>query len=203
VTSLYRDQIEPVAVCDDQLNISIGGGDFARVFAADIDEGSWDNCEIDRIEVRRNKFDPINYTCGNSFSLWGPYVDFFCCDVGVEIEIQLRVIDKAGNINTCWLNVTPEEKVRPYCYAPHNVMVDCDDLPYDFDPFDTDQLQDLFGAPSADDNCEATAEELPPVVDLECGFGRIIRRFRATDIHGNTSVNFCQQDRRHQRSTQL
>ena len=188
-----RDQIEPVAVCDDQLNISIGGGDFARVFAEDIDEGSWDNCEIDRIEVRRNKFDPINYTCGNSFSLWGPYVDFFCCDVGVEIEIQLRVIDKAGNINTCWLNVTPEEKVRPYCYAPHNVMVDCDDLPYDFDPFDTDQLQDLFGAPSADDNCEATAEELPPVVDLECGFGRIIRRFRATDIHGNQSVNFCQQ----------
>jgi hypothetical protein len=109
-----RDQIEPVAVCDDQLNISIGGGDFARVFAADIDEGSWDNCEIDRIEVRRNKFDPINYTCGNSFSLWGPYVDFFCCDVGVEIEIQLRVIDKSGNINTCWLTVTPEEKVRPY-----------------------------------------------------------------------------------------
>jgi hypothetical protein len=188
-----RDQIEPVAVCDDQLNISIGGGDFARVFAEDIDEGSWDNCEIDRIEVRRNKFDIINYTCGNGFSNWGPFVDFFCCDVGEEIEIQLRVIDKAGNINTCWLNVTPEEKVRPYCYAPHNVMVDCDELPYDFDPFDTDQLQDLFGAPSADDNCEATAEELPPVVDLECGFGRIIRRFRATDIHGNQSVNFCQQ----------
>ena len=188
-----EDQIEPVAVCDDDLHVSIGGGDFARLFAADIDEGSWDNCEIDRIEVRRNKFDPINYTCGNSFSLWGPYVDFFCCDVGVEIEIQLRVIDVAGNINTCWLYVTPEEKVRPYCYAPHNVDVDCDDLPYDFDPYDTDQLEELFGAATADDNCEAEADELPPVVDLECGFGRIIRRFRATDIHGNQSTNFCQQ----------
>ena len=188
-----EDQIEPVAVCDDDLHVSIGGGDFARLFADDIDEGSWDNCEIDRIEVRRNKFDPINYTCGNSFSLWGPYVDFFCCDVGVEVEIQLRVIDVAGNINTCWLYVTPEEKVRPYCYAPHNVDVDCDDLPYDFDPYDTDQLEELFGAASADDNCEAEADELPPVVDLECGFGRIIRRFRATDIHGNQSTNFCQQ----------
>jgi hypothetical protein len=121
-----RDQIEPVAVCDDHLNISIGGGDFARVFAADIDEGSWDNCEIDRIEVRRNKFDPINNTLVVTASAMGTiHVDFFCCDVGVEIEIQLRVVDKAGNINTCWLNVTPEEKVRPYCYAPHNVMVDC------------------------------------------------------------------------------
>ena len=187
------DQVEPTAVCDDDLHVSIGGESYARLYAADIDEGSWDNCEIDRIEVRRNKFDPINYTCGNSFSLWGPYVDFFCCDVGVEIEIQLRVIDKAGNINTCWLNVTPEEKVRPWCDAPHNVDTDCTVLPYDFDAFDTDQLQDLFGAASADDNCEATAEELPPVVDLECGFGRIIRRFRATDIHGNQSVNFCQQ----------
>ena len=187
------DQIEPVAVCDDDLHVSIGGGDFARLFAADIDEGSWDNCEIDRIEVRRNKFDPINYTCGNSFSLWGPYVDFFCCDVGVEIEIQLRVIDIAGNINTCWLYVTPEEKVNPYCYAPHNVMVDCDEVPFNFDPYDTDQLEDLFGTAIADDNCEAEAEELPPVVDLDCGSGRIIRRFRAVDIHGNQSTNFCQQ----------
>ncbi|MCB9299302.1 MAG: T9SS type A sorting domain-containing protein [Lewinellaceae bacterium] len=188
-----KDKIEPVAVCDDNLNISIGGGDFARVFAEDIDEGSWDNCEIDRIEVRRNKFDPINYTCGTAFSAWGPYVDFFCCDVGVEVTIELRVIDKAGNINTCWLYVTPEEKVRPYCYAPHNTNIDCDDLPYSFDPTDIAQLQDLFGAPSADDNCEATATELPPAPNLNCGFGTIIRRFRATDIHGNQSNNFCQQ----------
>ncbi|MCB9276650.1 MAG: T9SS type A sorting domain-containing protein [Lewinellaceae bacterium] len=188
-----EDQIEPVATCDDNLHVSIGGGDFARIFATDIDEGSWDNCEIDRIEVRRNKFDPINYTCGTAFSAWGPYVDFFCCDVGVTVTIELRVIDKSGNINTCWLDIVPEEKVRPYCYAPHNTNIDCDDLPYDFDATDIDQLQALFGAPSADDNCEATASELPPAPNLECGFGTIIRRFRAVDIHGNQSNNFCQQ----------
>ena len=188
-----RDQIEPVAVCDDELLISIAGGDFARVFADEIDEGSWDNCEIDRIEVRRNGFDPINNTCGSTYSEWSEYIDFFCCDVGVEIEIQLRVVDKSGNINTCWLNVIPEEKVRPWCEAPHNVDTDCTDLPYDFDASDTAQLQDLFGMAEATDNCGATAEELPPVVDMDCGFGRIIRRFRATDIHGNQSVNFCQQ----------
>jgi uncharacterized repeat protein (TIGR01451 family) len=187
------DQIEPVAVCDDDLHVSIGGESYARLFAANIDEGSWDNCEIDRIEVRRNLFDPINNTCGSTYSEWSEYIDFFCCDVGVEIEIQLRVVDKSGNINTCWLNVIPEEKVRPWCEAPHNVDTDCTDLPYDFDAFDTAQLQDLFGMATATDNCEATAEELPPVVDMECGFGRIIRRFRATDIHGNQSVNFCQQ----------
>ena len=189
-----EDQIEPTAVCDDDLHVSIAGNDYARIYAEDIDEGSWDNCGIASIEVRRNLFDPINFTCGNSFSLWGDYVDFFCCDAGVEIEIQLRVIDEAGNINTCWLNVTPEEKVRPYCEAPHNVEVDCTELPYDFDAYDTDQLEELFGSAIATDNCSgAAADELPPVVDLECGFGRIIRRFRATDEAGNQSTNFCQQ----------
>ena len=139
-----EDQIEPTAVCDDDLHVSIAGNDYARIYAEDIDEGSWDNCGIASIQVRRNLFDPINFTCGNSFSLWGDYVDFFCCDAGVEIEIQLRVIDEAGNINTCWLNVTPEEKVRPYCEAPHNVEVDCTELPYDFDAYDTDQLEDTL-----------------------------------------------------------
>ena len=188
-----KDQVEPTAICDDNLTISIGGNDFSRVYATDIDEGSNDNCEVDRIEVRRNKFDIINYTCGNGFSNWGPYVDFFCCDVGVTVTIELRVIDKAGNINTCWLEVTPEEKARPYCYAPHPVMIDCDALPYSFDPLDTLQLQQLFGDATSEDNCGSYERELPPVPDLECGFGTIIRRFRATDVNGNESVNFCQQ----------
>jgi hypothetical protein len=188
-----RDLIEPVAVCEDQLNVSVGGGDWARVLATAIDGGSWDNCEIDRIEVRRNKFNPIAYTCGATFSPWADFVDFFCCDVGVEITIELRVTDLSGNQNICWMVVTPEDKVRPFCFAPPATSIDCDDLPYDFDGTDLSQLQALFGTPTADDNCEAVAEELPSIVDLHCNFGRITRRFRAVDIHGNISTNFCQQ----------
>ncbi|MCO6480387.1 MAG: hypothetical protein J5I94_27345, partial [Phaeodactylibacter sp.] len=188
-----RDQVEPTAICDDNLNVSIGGANFARIFATDIDEGSNDNCGIDRIEVRRNKFNATTYTCGAGFSNWGPYVDFFCCDVGVTVTIEMRVIDTDGNINTCWLNIVPEEKVRPYCYAPHPAAVNCDALPYNFDPTDTLQLQQLFGDATSDDNCGSYERELPPVPALECGFGTIIRRFRAVDIHGNESVNFCQQ----------
>ena len=152
-----RDLIEPAASCDDQLNVSLGGGfsDIgleevrARIFAEDFDEGSTDNCGIASLEVRRNKFDFFNYTCGNGFGVtnpilfdgWGPYVDFFCCDVGEEIEIELRVTDVNGNQNICWLNVTPEEKAKPYCFAPQNVTIDCDDLPYGFHPGDTDELE--------------------------------------------------------------
>jgi hypothetical protein len=41
------DNIAPVAVCDDDLHISVGGEGYARVYAEDIDEGSNDNCELD------------------------------------------------------------------------------------------------------------------------------------------------------------
>jgi hypothetical protein len=47
------DLIEPNAVCDDQLNVSLNGEGVARVYAVDINEGSNDNCGIVSIQVRR------------------------------------------------------------------------------------------------------------------------------------------------------
>jgi hypothetical protein len=215
-----EDQVEPIAVCDDQLNISIGGAGLARVYAEDIDEGSSDNCGPISIEVRRLVTeDPT--TCAPVppfYTPWGPYVDLNCCDVNSFVTIELRVWDDRNgdgipgntipvvlcdgstelvtdNSNVCWLDVYVEDKVRPFCIAPHNANIDCDDLPYDFDPFNTDQLQDLFGEAEATDNCPgAVWEELTPIVNLhDCGFGTIIRRFRAIDAVGNVSTNTCQQ----------
>ncbi|MCB0593661.1 MAG: T9SS type A sorting domain-containing protein [Phaeodactylibacter sp.] len=194
-----QDQVEPTAICDDNFNLSIGGADFARIYASDIDEGSNDNCGTVELAVRRNgvvldQFGRvIPFVCGNQTSPWGPYVDFYCCDAGRPITIELRVRDASGNENICWLQITPEEKVRPYCYAPHPVAIDCDDLPYSFDATDTLQLQQLFGDATSADNCGSFERELPPVANLECGFGTIIRRFKARDIHGNESVNACSQ----------
>ena len=58
-------------------------------------------------------------------------------------------------------------------------------------------MADLFNVPvgpEAQDNCYAEPEELPPFVNLhDCGFGTIIRRFRAVDASGNVSINSCQQ----------
>ncbi len=193
VPFVVKDQIEPSAVCNEDLHVSIGGGDYARIYAEDINEGSTDNCGIASIDVRRNKFDADGFTCGDGWSEWADYVDFFCCDAGDTITIEMRVTDFDGNENICWLTVVPEEKVRPYCYAPHDVSVGCDLLPYGFEPDSINQLVELFGAATAEDNCGATIEELSPVVDLECGFGTITRRFRAIDLHGNVSNNFCQQ----------
>ena len=102
--------------------------------------------------------------------------------------------DASGNENTCWLE-RAGRKVNPYCYAPANINVDWRRaalrLP---DETDTLQLQQLFGVATAEDNCSGVmVSELPPVVDLECGVGTIIRRFRAVDAAGSQSLNLCQQ----------
>lgn len=192
-----EDQIEPTAICDDDLHISIGGSGFARIFASDIDEGSNDNCEILSIEVRRRyEFDP--QTCAPVtpyYSDWGAFVDFTCCDVGLMVLIELKVTDIYGNMNICWLEVNIEDYLNPDCIAPHDMSISCADLPYDFDPYDLNQLQDLFGVPQAYDDCStAYWVELTPTVNLDdCGFGTIIRRFQAIDATGNVSLNICQQ----------
>ncbi|WP_425421172.1 GEVED domain-containing protein [Phaeodactylibacter xiamenensis] len=195
------DEIEPVAVCDDQLNVSIGGGNIvpgqpalARVFASDVDEGSWDNCGDVSIAIFRNNFNPVTYTCGTQNSVTGDFVDFFCCDVGVTSDITLVVTDQYGNQNSCWLSVTPEDKINPFCDAPDNVVVDCDGLPYGFDASDADQLEDLFGMATGADNCGvASVQQVASNADLECGYGSITRIFRVTDVNGLSSTNSCVQ----------
>ncbi|MCB0555640.1 MAG: DUF11 domain-containing protein, partial [Phaeodactylibacter sp.] len=191
------DDIEPTAVCNDDLHISLGGGGFARVFATDVNEGSTDNCAIDTFLVRRL----INYdlsTCepvAPYYSDWAAYADFTCCDAGLTVTIELKVIDIYGNENICWLDVLIEDKIRPNCVAPPNVSISCPDVPDGLDPTDINDLQALFGEATATDDCGvATVEELPPTANLgTCGDGSIVRRFRATDEAGNQSQNTCQQ----------
>jgi hypothetical protein len=58
-TFVVKDKIAPVMKCDDQLNISLSNGNgyttgYAQVTAEEINEGSWDNCKLAWIAVRRN-----------------------------------------------------------------------------------------------------------------------------------------------------
>jgi len=66
---LVADQIEPVTICNDDLNVSIGGANtsaqgVARIAVEDVDEGSWDNCAIAKLEARRL----IDNGCINSYT---------------------------------------------------------------------------------------------------------------------------------------
>lgn len=190
-----EDQINPVAVCDDIINTSIGPQGHLRLFAINIDEGSSDNCAIDSILVRRQvTLDTDCNSVAPYFTPWGDYVDFSCCDAGTEVLIELKVVDKAGNEDICTHTLLVEDKLRPQCLPPPDANVYCDELPYGFNPFDTLSLQAALGVAAATDNCQGWAEELAPAVNLDgCGIGTLIRRFRAVDAFGNVSQGSCQQ----------
>jgi hypothetical protein len=53
------DKISPVAKCDDKLNITLDNQGNGFVAAKDLDEGSWDNCKLMWVKVRR----PVSDAC--------------------------------------------------------------------------------------------------------------------------------------------
>lgn len=191
-----KDLSEPVVVCKSSLTVSLGGNGMAEVFALDVNESSRDNCAIDTILIRR-KFVRNPETCDSTaayWSDWGNSVDINCCDVGFTVQVEVQVIDKAGNVNECIANVEVLDKIKPFCVAPPNMSIACTALPKEFNPYDTLTLQSLFGVATATDNCGATWQEIDPIVNLsDCKFGTITRRFRTIDHVGNTSINTCQQ----------
>lgn len=190
------DTVQPVAVCDDNLIVSLGGSGVGSVYAVDVDEGSRDNCGIEKIEVRRQlNFDPDNCEFIPSyFTEWGEFVEFYCCEVGDPMMVQLRVTDTAGNQNNCMTEIQIEDKINPSCEAPDPVTVKCADLPEDFDSADSEQMDILFGTVEVEDNCAgASIQELTPIVDLDnCGVGTLTRRFGGIDAQGN-ETGICQQ----------
>ncbi|MEL7122206.1 MAG: T9SS type A sorting domain-containing protein, partial [Bacteroidota bacterium] len=52
-----KDLTEPIPVIDDELNISLGGDGIGRVCVADVDEGTWDNCQLVSTQIRRELWD--------------------------------------------------------------------------------------------------------------------------------------------------
>ncbi|KAA3637334.1 MAG: DUF11 domain-containing protein, partial [Bacteroidetes bacterium] len=187
----------PIATCFTDLSVSLGGFGLAWTYTFQVDNASYDNCGIESTQVRRiYTRDPV--TCDTllvpQYSDWGDYVEFTCCDAGLNVQVELRVIDIYGNENVCVSNILVEDNTLPLCYGLDDVFVQCDDLPDNFDPYDLSHLSDVFGMPIVVDNCSAETIALEPVYNLaDCGYGTIIRRFRAVDGFGNLSMDIFEQ----------
>ncbi|MDN3635333.1 SdrD B-like domain-containing protein [Neolewinella lacunae] len=187
------DTQEPAAICISHINVSVGGYGIARIYSQMIDLGSYDNCGLDSILVRRLlHVDPIT---GDSlvtpiWTAWERYAEVDCNDAGSIVVLQLRVVDAAGNANICTTEASVVDNTLPYCTGLEDLVLSCRDLPLDFDPTDTLSLEAAFGKPVVIDNCAASSIELAPIVDIdECGgAGRIIRRWLAVDQIGNVSA---------------
>ncbi|MEM8584325.1 MAG: T9SS type A sorting domain-containing protein [Bacteroidota bacterium] len=204
------DRTAPVAICEDGLDISVGGANSAILTPDDIDRASYDDCTDIFREIAL--FDPVTDA---QLTPWMQSVELTCDDIPLA-RVGLRVTDDGNmdgeftpgidNSNVCWLDVLVEDKVGPICIAPGPVTVTCDDedlltLPQDLGAgFDADpvgvgaQLNALFGEGVGLDNCPDPMVD-QDVVDLRnsCGVGTIIRTFVVTDGAGFTSPPGCQQ----------
>ncbi len=178
VTAVVADITPPAAICDEYTSVNLNVFGYAEVFAQTFDDGSHDNCCIDKMLVKR---------MGQPDIAFAPSMDFNCQDDSVLVVF--RVIDCFGNHNDCMVTAIVKDKIAPTCIAPPQKIINCTDIPGDV----TQSWLNGFGYPSVTDNCDATVIELPWAENINaCGEGHIIRFFIAADSSGNVSGT-CEQ----------
>lgn len=122
--SCYYDNISPVAICDAHTIVALSNNGTAKVYATDIDDGSYDNCQIAEYKVRRMfpGWCPPGVADDTQFR---PYVEFCCEDIGQTIWVVMRVVDLFGNYNECMAEVTVQDNTSPHIICPPNITVSC------------------------------------------------------------------------------
>lgn len=169
-----EDQVSPVAVCDEFTTVSIGSGGEVWVDAFTFDDLSLDNCGI--VEYAARRMD--NPDCpGFDGTPFGPTVPFTCCDVNTTVMVEFRVMDAAGNTNSCMVEVSVQDKLPPYITeCPADITIECQ--------ADYEDLA-LTGEPAFIDNCEVVAVSKADVVDIDqCGRGTVRRTWTVEDAQG-------------------
>lgn len=180
------DETAPVAVCQQFTTVGLTYDGFANVYAHSFDSGSYDDCALDYIEVKRMDHGaPCELEPGDG-DVFKDYVTFCCADVGGDpVQVIMRVWDVAGNYNECMVQVEVQDKLAPVITCPPDMEVNCDFY------YDLENMDAYFGAPSAYDNCNVRVTQTQDVEINQCGIGYIIRYFTATDDGDRTAT--CQQ----------
>ena len=197
-----NDNNPPIPVCETHSIVSLTFGGQARVYASTFDDGSYDECGLDKIEVRR--MDPLVCDPTDTIPTYRDYVDFCCADVGNTVLVVLRVTDLSGNYNECMVQVEVQDKLPSQFTCPTDITVSCE---FDFDSNDLSVFGTLVndqslreqiyiddpGNPNttgsvsvgidglAQGNCSVAWEESSNVNVNSCGIGYIERIFTATD----------------------
>jgi hypothetical protein len=174
--AIFMDNLPPVPVCDQNSFVGLNDDGVAWAGWQTFDDGSNDNCGIDRIEIMR-----VGPSACGQYGGFSDKIKFCCDDVGNDIMVSLRVTDHSGNSNTCMVRVEVQDNQPPVLEnCPGTVTVNCDADLYNLVP---------YGFPGVSDLCGATVTEEPPVRILDnCGQGTVIRTFVATDKSGNTTT---------------
>jgi hypothetical protein len=164
-------------------NVGLNNFGPTRVYASSFDNGSYDDCALDYIEIARM-----------SDMQFGPFIDFDCSDVGAPVMIILRGFDEAGNSNQVMTEINVQDKDEAIIIAPDDITISCE-YPIDF----TDLSE--FGTVVMTDNPNAiNNRQLEPNVDsillTDPGDAPVMERFYGLDgiIYDNCGASFTVED---------
>ncbi|MFZ6053527.1 HYR domain-containing protein, partial [Halocola ammonii] len=152
------DDEAPVAVCQDiQVELDLNGS--ATITAAEINNGSFDNCEIASVSIDNTTFD--------------------CSDLG-QSTVTLTVTDASGNLATCQSTVTVIDVEAPVVSCPDDQTVvlgaNCELV-----------LSDYTGLASATDACGNVTVTQNPAAGTSITSEAEVT-ITATDASGNSST---------------
>ena len=199
-----KDLSKPVMKCDDELRITLVDGDaklgingYAQASYEDVDEGSWDNCELVDLQVRRlvdntsgaaddyeKKYGADyreDYIEETGYSKWDDIVEFFCADLNAPVEVQLRGTDASGNVSTCWLNIDLENGLNYQVLLDGGGWITCQEAVTQENVYDFITI-DQLGIQCAGPEVGVT---ITPQLD-QCGVGRYAI---ALDVSGGDNKN--------------
>lgn len=180
---MVSDSTEPVTICDPNTVVSISMQGNTITAAEVYDDGSWDECGLDSFAVRR-----MDTTCVVADTMFGDFITFCCSDVGQDVMVVFRAVDKGGNYNDCMVSVEVQDKVDPVMTCPDDVTIDCREA------YDLNNLGVSFGLPDVIDNCMNLEDvfEIPEADVNQCGIGEITRRFELRNQAGEV-LSSCKQ----------
>lgn len=178
-----EDKRAPVTICETFKVVSLSDDNETYVFAEPFDNGSWDECGLDRFEVRR-----MDSLCVAQDTLFDKSVRFCCADVGREVMVVFRAYDWAQNYNDCMVRVEVQDKIAPRIQCPPDKTIQCQDS------YDINNLDYKFGQPTITDNCSNTQILIEtPIDDVnQCGVGTITRLFQIVDVD-SVELTHCKQ----------
>jgi hypothetical protein len=197
ITLTVVDDIIPTTICQEHTEVALSSNGYAELFPESLNNGTFDNCCIDRYEVRRMT-DPCQD--GQNDLVYGPSVNFCCADVSSQpVQVLMRAVDCFGNDNECMVLVYVQDKLPPIMtHCPANQRITCDwygdNLEVPLNAANATSAtrnavltQAGLGEPTFQDNCNLTLEHNVSLVLDNCFEGTIVRQWRAKDPANNVS----------------
>ena len=167
------DQLAPTAVCDQITTISLTFDGTIQVPATVFDDGSYDNCCLDELLIRR-----ISPGCGDDLG-FHPLLSLCCDDLDAPVEVEVLVLDCSGNQNSCTVSAIVEDKISPTIICPPLSLIACDENFNDLS---------ITGTATATDACGVDSTWFSDDLQLNsCQVGSIYRTWETVDFSGNSA----------------